>query len=157
MSNAAGIMIDDAKRKLRLAWYEGEIEKRGRAFASILRELRDDPNQPWLATHDTLDDYLRERWGITARRQRQLLTAETVRQQIAEDDDEAGQIAAALPERAIREIARIERPDRASTVKRAAASGRPTAKAIRQAIEAEIAEIHPAPGKTCPHCGKTLD
>lgn len=131
-------------RKNRLEWYEREIEKRGKAFADILRELRDDKLKPYLATHNSLSEYLQDRWNMTQRRQQQLMAAQSVRDQLAIEDPEIAPVVERMKEGPIREIAAAPKEKRLAILR--AAIEQPgtkiTAKTIKQA-KARIISTQP--------------
>jgi len=167
--------VELTTRKNRLAWYEREIEKRGSAFTAILRELRDDPLKPYLATHGSLAEYLEDRWGMTPRRQNQLMAAQNVREQIASEDPEIAGVVMNMKEGPIRELSSgVPKEKRAQVLRDAMKSskkGRITAIEIKQAkarvvdpkpvedpvLDEEVlpkaANVEPV---KCPHCGGVL-
>lgn len=159
------LSVQTTKRKLRLEYYEREIEKRGSAFTAILRELRDDPLKPYLATHGSLSDYLQERWKMTARRQHQLMAAQSVREQVADEAPELADIAKNMKEGPLRELVTTPPEKRVAVLRTAVAdkSGKLTNRVIKQA-KARIIEPtipNPMPSKVnaepavCPHCNGT--
>ena len=136
----------NAKRKPRLEWYEREIEKRGKAFADILRELRDDPLKPYLATHNSLAHYLEDRWDMTPRRQQQLTAAENVKQILADAAPDLAPIVQNMKEGQVRELAKVPEAERPAVLRAAIADpkGKLTSTVIKQAkakiINAETGE-----------------
>jgi len=127
--------ILNAKRKPRLEWYEREIEKRGKAFADILRELRDDPLKPYLATHSSLAHYLEDRWDMTPRRQQQLTAAENVKQMLADAAPDLAPIVRNMKEGQVRELAKVPEPERPAVLRAAIAdsAGKLTSTVIKRA------------------------
>lgn len=125
----------NAKRKPRLEWYEREIEKRGKAFADILRELRDDPLKPYLATHDSLAHYLEDRWSMTPRRQQQLTAAENVKQMLSDAAPDLAPIVQNMKEGQVRELAKVPEPERPAVLRAAIADpkGKLTGTVIKRA------------------------
>ena len=71
MSGALGV-----RERTRLAWCETRIERGLATFVEVgqaLLEVRD--GRLYRAEHGTFEDYCRERWGMSDRRARQLMTA----------------------------------------------------------------------------------
>ncbi len=132
----------NARRKPRLEYYEREIEKRGKDFSNILRELRDDPLKPYLFTHKNLEEYLEDRWGMTARRQQQLLKAKTVREQLAEEMPEHADAILGMNEGTTRELGTAPKEQRAAIFKAAIEdTPKPQAKTMK-AAKARVVGTH---------------
>lgn len=111
--------IKKTNRQLRINWYEEQMVKATKQLVSLLRQLRDDPLEPWKATHETLEDYLRERWGISIRRQQQLLAAEDTRLLIADAAPDLEPVLNVMPESQMRVLVQTP-PDRRVEVLRKA-------------------------------------
>ncbi len=74
-SEQIALSIITSRRRNKLDWYEREIEKRGKSYVQIFRELHEDKDKPYLAGHESFDAYCLDRWGLTARRVRQVMAA----------------------------------------------------------------------------------
>lgn len=168
MSPTTPDSIETSKRKLRMAWYEEKMMKATNQVVSLLREMRDDPLKPWLASHGSLEQYLQDRWGISVRRQQQLFSAEDTRLLLSEEAPDLAETVKAMPERQMRELVQTP-PDRRVEVLREAVSiqaaeGKRTrirgvvpASTIKRAKAKVIDGVIVEPSaKKCPHCGGVL-
>lgn len=152
----------------RLTWYEEQIMKATNKVVSILRELRDDPMKPWLATHETLDAYLQDRWGISVRRQRQLFAAEDTRLLLADEAPDLAPEITAMPERQMRVLVETPPARRVEVLRKAIVLGsadgkRTVVRGVATAATMKRAKaivIDGAPGETeakkCPACGRAM-
>ena len=121
-----------------LAQHEAAIERGLTTFVEVgeaLLAIRDE--RLYRQTHATFEDYCRERWGMSDRRARQLMSAAEVTGTV---------VPAGLPapsnEAQARELARVPEPDRADVWQRAVeqTGGKPTAAAVREAHQPKPAE-----------------
>lgn len=117
---------------------------------TALAEIRD--SRLYRAAHDTFEDYLSERWGISRTRAYELISAATVQDEVSAIAD--------IPNEAIaRELVKAPQ-DRRSEVweeATAVASGRPTAKLIKALVK-KITSRNDAGGRITSHiaaCGFT--
>lgn len=142
--------------------------KATKQIVSLLRQLRDDPLKPWLSSHGSLEQYLLDRWGISARRQQQLLSAEDARMLLAEEAPDLAETVNLMPEGQMRVLVQTPPTRRVEVLREAvaiqAADGKRTrvrgvvpASTIKRAkakvIDGVIVE---PPAKKCPHCGGSL-
>lgn len=156
-------------RENRLAWYEREIDKRGKSFASIFKELRDDKDKPYLVAYESFDHYCEVRWGMTSRRVRQIIDADNGRLMLAamtEGDPELSGVAAKLNDAQAVELGKLQ-PEEAVEVlgKVSRSQGKITAKKIKAANVQSVTIAPNLPMHTpaapvirethhqCPECG----
>lgn len=154
-----------ANRKTRLAWYDKEIEKRGKALSQIFIELEQDKLNPWLAEYPNMEAYLLDRWGMTPRRKQQLMQAHNVKEMLALEAPESASMLDSLNERQMREIVITPPEKRLEVLKAGMQAPKRTAKAFQQVREkitgkAPVivdAVILPSTGpKCCEKCGQPL-
>jgi len=100
---------------------------------NALSEIRD--AKLYRASHGTFEDYCRERWGMSDRRARQLMTASQIGTMVPE----------MKTERQARELSRVEPARRQEVVEKAsiATGGKITAAALREAARTELV-VEPA-------------
>ena len=146
----------NVRKQNRLTWYEEQIQMRGKALASIFKQLHDDPEKPYLLHHASWEAYCADRWHISPSRGWQLLASENVREQLA-DAPETAALAPQLSERQLREVVTVPAPRRVEVVLAAvAANPKLPARAIKRAramiIDGETGE----PEAVCPRCHRPL-
>lgn len=161
----------NSRRRVTLKYYEEEIEKAGKSLSGVFKRLRSDREKPWLCDYASFDEYCEKRWGMTRRRQLQIIDAENTREilmgiaGIAED-------AQAMKERSLRELKDVN-PEEAEEIIREAKKESPKGKVTTGAIQKVKAkrnppkiveaEIIPPPVDgtnqepcLCPHCGRPM-
>lgn len=125
-----------AREAQQLTAAEADVEKGGSLIVAAMELIRD--QRLYRATHDTFEDYCRDRWSRTARSVNQLIQAEAVVQRVAEalHDKVTGNNVSQISHRAAMEVADLPTDEAVEVVKKAAANnGKPTAKAVREARE----------------------
>lgn len=157
-SQEIAIRTENARKKQRLDWYEDEIKKRAKSLASILVQLRDDRDKPYLLTHKSWEDYCLDRWNMTPRRTLQMTDAENVREQLSAIPETA-EIATQLNERQLRELVPVVPEKRAEILSHAVANAGPRGLTARKIKASKVRIIEPEkaakePTK-CPHCHGT--
>lgn len=116
----------DAAESAQLTRFEERIGAGLASFIEVgeaLGAIRD--RRLYRATHGTFEDYCREKWGMSDRRARQLMTAAEI----------GTMVPVVTTERQARELARVEPDRRQEVVEKAsvATGGKITAAAIREA------------------------
>ncbi len=151
------VLIQDRARLLK--HYEPQIEVAGRTLARLFCELYAEKSKPYLLNHDSWDDYCIDRWNMTPRRVRQIMTGETVRAQLC-DAPETADIAPKLNEGQLREIAQAEPHKRVALV---AAAKKEDPKMPARAIKAARVKMIDAatgqpeePADICPTCNQEI-
>lgn len=153
------------RRRQRLEYYEREIKSRTALLVLIWKELRDDALQPYLATHDSLEHYLIDRWRMTPRRLQQLAAGEVIRAELAaEATPDLAPVVENLKEGVLREVKNTPPAQRMEVIAAAVRTpGRVTASKIKQArarlvepaSESDREPASPA-ARCCPHCHQPL-
>ncbi len=119
----------DAAERDRLAELEPVIEKGLAGFVEVgtaLLEIND--RRLYRETHSTFQDYVSEKWQMTARRAYQLCAAAEVVKALPENVNHGSQI----NERQARELAKVEPERRVQVLEVAASKGPVTARAIKE-------------------------
>jgi hypothetical protein len=153
--------VQDANRKIRLDWYEGEIEKRGKLLATIFVELAADPLKPYLLTHANFEEYCRERWSMSPRRIQQLRKGESVKALLAAEAPDLAPIIKSMPEGQVRELATAPPEKREEVLREAIKAPKLNSRTIKQAKarvvtpEPTFEDESPAEKTPCPHCNGT--
>lgn len=158
--------IQRTKLESRLKWYEEQIRARGKSFAAIFIELRNDPQQPWRLNHDTYEDYCREVWGMTSRRLQQIAAGASVKALLASEAPDLAPVVQAMREGQMRVLVTTPSEKRVEVLRAALEISKPgemTAAKIKKAkarvIDAAPADPvidDPAPAaNVCPHCQGT--
>ena len=173
-SHEVSLRVKNLRLQQKLDWYESEIEKRGKALASIFIQLRDDKEKPYLRTHANWEDYCQGRWNMTPRRILQIVAADNVRQLLAYDPETAA-IAPAMNEGQLRALSTVPPEKRIEVLKEAKKAPKLTARTIKEAKARIIPSTKPAKPPTppeqnlddegeparilharCPHCGRPM-
>jgi len=121
-----------AREQQQLTAAESDVERGGQLIFSAMQLIRD--NRLYRATHETFEEYCRERWNRTARSVNNAIQMEAVVQRIAEQlPDGNGKN---FSHGAASEVADLPAEQAAEIVIKAAeTNGKPTAKAVREARE----------------------
>lgn len=127
-----------AREAEQLKHAEADVEKGGRLIVAAMELIRD--QKLYRATHDTFEDYCRERWSRTARDVNRLIQTEAVARQIGQalskDGQEMGPIGPKISRAAAREVADLPVAEAVAVVKHAAqTTGKATAETVREARE----------------------
>lgn len=138
--------VINGQRRLRLEYYEREIKSRTALLVLIWKELRDDPMQPYLATHDSLESYLVDRWHMTTRRLQQVAAGEVIRAELAaEATPEIAPVVQRMNEGVLREIKALPPAQRMPVIAEAVRlPGKVTASKIKLA-KARVIDPAPVP------------
>ncbi len=136
-------------------WYEREIEKRGKSYVQIFRELHEDKDKPYLAGHESFDAYCLDRWGLTARRVRQVMAAADSRALLVAmtaEDPELNRAALALNDSQVSVLNGLPPPVAAEVLKNAIERpGKMTAGKMKQAKARVVDPVVPeAPAPAAP-------
>jgi hypothetical protein len=143
------------RRLSRLQWYEEKLRGKTREVAQLLKELRDDPEKPYLAVCENFEAYCEDKLGMSPRRARQLMAAENVRQFLCDAEPGAAEAVGAMKEGPMREIVAAPAEKRVAVLQEALKeSPRPTARQIKQA-RARVVGDEPAK-PVCPRCGRAM-
>lgn len=133
-----------AREAQQLTAAEADVEKGGSLIVAAMELIRD--QRLYRATHETFEDYCRERWSRTARSVNQLIQAEAVVQAVAA---KMGTNGSQISHRAAREVADLPTEEAVEVVKKASENnGKPTAKAVREAREEVEAKPRKVSGGT---------
>ncbi len=121
-------LVPESKRLLAL---EKVIEKGRQTFVDVgcaLAEIRD--SKLYLCEHNTFEDYCREKWGWTKTYCNNLIQGASVVKSIP-----ASVTTMVVNERQARELGKVEPEKRQEVIEIAAATGKVTAKSIKEAVE----------------------
>lgn len=117
---------------------EAAIEHGAKTFVRVgnaLAVIRD--SKLYRQTHETFDAYCKDRWGITDRYARDTIASAKV-------ISETGSNASGLNQRQASELAKVEPERREEVLEKAAASGKVSARSIREAAAPEPSPPDPA-------------
>lgn len=132
VSETRGVLT--ARDRERFAAFEKRIESNCREVVDLMQTIRDE--RLYRETHDTFEDYCRERWSKTARAINHSIQCEQVAQAIA---TEMGKTFPKLSHGAANEVADLPPKEAAKIVAKAAENGqKPTAANVRQAREETV-------------------
>lgn len=151
------------RRRQKLEWYEREIIMKQTELVSLWKQLRDDPLQPYLANHGSLEEYLIDRWKMSTRRLQQIAAGEVIRAEIAEQaSPELAPAVERMNEGVLREIKALPPAQRMPVIAEAVRTpGKITAAKIKLAkarviaptLDASTHEVQAC----CPTCHRPLD
>ena len=125
------------------------------SVARVFRELRSDPEKPWLCVSPTWKAYIIDRWGLNPREVRQMIAAENVRDQLARDP-QLSELAAKLEEPFLRELKGLSARKSREVVKAAMMMAEAAGKPITEGTVREARAVAEKPVNTwcvCPKCG----
>lgn len=153
-----------ARRKIKLEWYERELMKTLTSLASMFRQLRDDPEKPYLATHNSFEEYCLEKWKMTSRRTQQLIAADDLRLLLVDSaPTELRGTINGMHEGQLRELITTPEEKRVEVIREAIAMpekpGKITAAKIKIAKARIVEGVTRGPALKvkagrCPHCGR---
>lgn len=130
MTDALATSILQTRRRNKLTWYEDQIRKRAHSLAAIFKELRDDAEKPWLASHSDFETYCEEVWGMTSRRLLQIATGDATRAMLSGTTPEVAAIAATMNEGQLRPLAGLAPQVAAQVVEKASTTAKAAGKTM---------------------------